>query len=110
MEDNIVWGVTTVFVLVQLSCWSRDCKWLTANQTTLSIIFVRSGEYSLVHLLLLHIYNGYNIGIQMKRKELTKTFYDDSKWKTTLWSPWFIQKYFSLVTCLNNAVTKALTL
>ena len=28
----------------------------------------------------------------MKRKELTKT-----KLKETLWSPWFIQKYFSVV-------------
>ena len=32
----------------------------------------------------------------MKRKELIKTFYDDFKLKKTLWSPWFIQKYFSV--------------
>ena len=36
----------------------------------------------------------------MKRKELTKTFisvHNDFKLKKTLWSPWFIQKYVSVV-------------
>ena len=32
------------------------------------------------------------IGIQMKREQLTKTFMIISNW-----SPWFIQKYFSVV-------------
>ena len=34
----------------------------------------------------------------MKRKELTKMIYDNFKLeKKTLWSPWFMQKYFSVV-------------
>ena len=32
----------------------------------------------------------------MKRKEQTKTFMIISNWKT-LWSPWFMQTYFSVV-------------
>ena len=46
------------------------------------------------------LYNGHrphSIGIQMKRKQLTKTFIMISYWKKTIWSPWFIQKYFSIV-------------
>ena len=35
-----------------------------------------------------------NLGIPMKREELTKTFMMISNWKT-LWSPWFILEYFS---------------
>ena len=37
----------------------------------------------------------YNIGIQIKRKELTKTFNEDFKLK--YWSPWLLQKYFSVI-------------
>ena len=36
----------------------------------------------------------HDVGIQMKRKELAKTFYDDFKSEIALWSPCFIQKYF----------------
>ena len=36
----------------------------------------------------------YNIGIQMKRKELTKTFMTISNQKN-LWFPWFVPKYSS---------------
>ena len=35
-----------------------------------------------------------NIGIQMERKDLIKTFMIASNWKT-LWSSWFISKYVS---------------
>ena len=33
----------------------------------------------------------------MKRKELTKTFLMILNWKKTFWSPWLMQKYFSVV-------------
>ena len=35
------------------------------------------------------------VGIQMNQKELTKTC--DFKLKRNLWSPWFMQKYFSVL-------------
>ena len=44
----------------------------------------------------------HNIGIQMKQKELTRSFCDVFNLKKTLWSPWFIQKYFSVVRVNNN--------
>ena len=37
-----------------------------------------------------------HIGIQMKWKELTKTFMMISSWKKHLWIPWFIHKHFSV--------------
>ena len=53
----------------------------------------------------------YHIGIQMKRKQLTKAFMRSSNWKT-LWSPWFIQKSFSVVrvNCSKCSVKERLTI
>ena len=42
-----------------------------------------------------------NIGIQMKRKELTNTFMVVSNWKT-LWSPYFIQKKWNIFAVMNR--------
>ena len=41
--------------------------------------------------------NTQNIVILMKRKELTLTFMMISNWEKKYWTPWFIQKYFSVV-------------
>ena len=51
-----------------------------------SEIWISDSESRAVHT--------HNMGIQMKRKELTKTFIMISNWKTFR-SPWFIHKYFS---------------
>ena len=37
------------------------------------------------------------MGIHMKEKKVTETFIMILNFKKALWSPWFIQKYFSVV-------------
>ena len=62
-----------------------------------------------------NIYNGrrpmkyiHDIGVQMKRKELTKTFMMISIGKKSLSSPWFAYKYFSTLIPLTSQQTQDL--
>ena len=61
------------------------------NDTRVGIVFRRQNLTSKFDPL--HTITTDNIGIQMKRKELTKKFMIISKRKITLWYPWFIEKY-----------------
>ena len=82
--------------------WQHDpLQWLlTRRQILTSELYPRTEKVS-------KIYNGmqtHSIGIQMKQKELTKTFMMISNLqKNKIWSQWFTQKYVLVVSVITTS-------